>query len=97
MKLDVEKENLSNGVLGLVMALVEIIHKILEHQAIRRMESGRLSDERIERLGQSLMKLEETIMEIESTHGLWESVAKLRKQLDDVVDGSLFDIGKEGL
>ena len=42
-KLEINEKELKQGVLGLVMALVEVIHEALKHQAVRRMEGGSLT------------------------------------------------------
>ena len=54
VKIDLEDENLKGSLLGLVMALLEIVHGILEHQTIRRIEGESLSDDEVERLGNAL-------------------------------------------
>jgi len=89
MKIDLEEENLKGSVLGLVMALLEIIQKMLEHQAIRRMEGQSINDEQIERLGKALLRLRETIDKIKEEQGIADVVNSIHKQLDSLVDGSL--------
>jgi transposase len=64
MTINIDEENLKEGLLGLVVALVEIIEEVLERQAIRRMEGGRLSDEEMERLGDALSELDEALEKI---------------------------------
>ena len=54
----------------LVLTLVEVVRKVLEHQAVRRMDSGTLSPEEIERLGLSLMRLSERMNEMKTAFGL---------------------------
>jgi hypothetical protein len=53
--LDRGKEG-GNGLAQLVLTLVKLIHELLEKQAIRRMEAGRLSEDELERLGRALME-----------------------------------------
>ena len=48
---DIDEKSLKHGVLGLVIALVEIIKDALQLQAVRRMEGGSLTEEEMERLG----------------------------------------------
>ena len=43
MVIDINEDNLKQGLLGLIVALVEIIKEALERQALRRIESGKLS------------------------------------------------------
>jgi hypothetical protein len=54
----------------LVLTLVEVIRKVLEHQAVRRMDSGTLSPEEIERLGLALLRLNERMEELKAAFGL---------------------------
>ena len=43
MVIDIDEKNLKHGVLGLVIALVEIIKDTLKLQAVKRMEGGSLT------------------------------------------------------
>lgn len=86
MTLKIDEKSLKNGVLTLVITLVEVIEEALESQAIRRLEGGELTEEEQERLGQALLELDEAIDQIKADHGLHTSVADLRRGLDDVVD-----------
>jgi hypothetical protein len=54
----------------LVLTLVEVLRKVLEHQAVRRMDSGTLSTEEIERLGLALLRLNERMGELKAAFGL---------------------------
>lgn len=58
------------SVAKLVLALVELLRKLMERQAIRRMEARTLSPEEIEAVGQALMKLEETVHRMARQFGL---------------------------
>ena len=67
---NVEPQDVQKSVVRLVLALVEFLRKLLERQAIRRMESGTLSAEETEKIGQALMKLEETVQQLARQFGL---------------------------
>lgn len=54
----------------LVLTLVEVVRKVLEHQAVRRMDSGTLSPEEVERLGLALLRLSERMDELKTAFGL---------------------------
>jgi len=86
MVIDLDEKDLKQGVLALVIALVEIIKDALKLQAIRRMEGGNLSEEEIERLGEALLDLDTAIEEIKQEQGIAESVKSVRDGLDDLVD-----------
>ena len=89
MVVDIDEKSLKHGVLGLVIALVEIIRDALNLQAIRRMEGGSLTEEEMERLGQALMELDAAIEEIKQEQGIVESVKSVRDSLDEIVDDIL--------
>jgi Gas vesicle protein K len=67
---NVEPQDVQKSVVRLVLALVEFLRKLLERQAIRRMESGTLNAEETEKIGQALMKLEETVHQLARQFGL---------------------------
>jgi hypothetical protein len=89
MVLDIDEKSLKHGVLGLVIALVEVIRDALKLQAMKRMEGGSLTEEEVERLGQALMDLDVAIEEIKEEQGIAESVKSVRDGLDDIVDDVL--------
>lgn len=57
-------DDVRRSVAQLVLALVEFVRRLLERQAIRRMEDETLSSEEIERIGVALMRLEETVVDL---------------------------------
>lgn len=63
-KLALTPENADSGIAKLVLTLVELIRKLVEKQAMRRVDGGLLSDDEIERLGETLMKLEMKMEEL---------------------------------
>ena len=89
MVISLDEKSLKHGVLGLVIALVEIIRDALKLQAMKRMEGGSLTEEEIERLGEALMELDSAIEEIKQEQGIVESVRSVRDGLDEVVDDVL--------
>lgn len=65
-----DPEDVQRSVARLVLALVEFLRKLMERQAIRRMENETLTPEEIEALGLALMRLEETVHELAARFGL---------------------------
>jgi hypothetical protein len=61
-----------SGLARLVLTLIEVLRKVLEHQAVRRMEGGRLSEEEVERLGLALARLNDRMGELKHVFGLSE-------------------------
>ena len=86
MPVDIDEKNLKHGVLGLVVALVEIIKDALKLQALKRVEGGSLTEDEIDRLGEALMDLDAAIEEMKTEQGISESVRSVRDGLDTIVD-----------
>lgn len=60
-RIELDAENAAKGIGQLALAIVNLLHELLERQAIRRMDNGTLSEEQIETLGDCLMKQSEAI------------------------------------
>lgn len=71
-RINVDAQSVEQGLAKLVLTLIEFIRRLLEKQAIRRMEGGDLSPEQIEQLGLALMKLEAKMQELKAQFGLAE-------------------------
>src|SRR5689334_22326729 len=69
-RIDCSSENIEQGLARLVLSLIELLRRLLERQAVRRMEGGSLTDEQVEEMGRALMKLEAKIYEIAAVFGL---------------------------
>jgi hypothetical protein len=69
-RINADPEHVENGLARLVLTVIELLREILEHQAIRRMDGGTLTDEQVERLGLALLKLNERMEELKTTFGL---------------------------
>ena len=69
-RLNTDPENVENGLAKLVLTLIEVLRKVLEHQAVRRMEGGHLSDAEVERLGVALLRLNDRMQDMKGIFGL---------------------------
>ena len=69
-RINATPERVEHGLARLVLALIEVIRKVLEHQAVRRMDGGQLSDAEIERLGLALSRLSEKMDEMKAVFGV---------------------------
>ena len=70
LRWNADKDEVQRSVAQLVLTLVEFVRQLLERQAIRRMNEGTLTDAQTEEIGQALMKLEETVLDIATKFGI---------------------------
>jgi Gas vesicle protein K len=75
----------ASGLLALVITIVELLVETMEKEAIRRMESGVLNPEEIDRLGTQLLAIEDEIEAIKEREGINNDVGKLRTELNDLL------------
>jgi hypothetical protein len=71
-RLSLDPESVKNGLGQLVLALMKLLHELLERQAIRRVDAGVLTEEQIERLGLTLMRQAQEIERLRKEFGLAE-------------------------
>ena len=76
-RIEADPKNVEQGLAKLVLTLVELVRQLLERQAIRRMEAGSLTDIEIERVGETLMKLEAKMQELKGVFGLGDEELNL--------------------
>lgn len=70
-RLDTDPENLERDLVALVLTIVELLRQLMERQAIRRVDGDEeLSEERIERIGLTLLRLDERMAELCDHFGL---------------------------
>jgi hypothetical protein len=69
-RINADPEQVERGLAKLVLTLIELLRKLMERQALHRIERGTLSDDEIERLGTTFMRLEERILELKVVFGL---------------------------
>jgi hypothetical protein len=64
MRIETDPEAVERDLSRLVLTLVELVRQLVERQSIRRMERGDLTEEQVEKLGLTLMRLEEAMGEL---------------------------------
>ena len=70
LRWNADPDDVQRSVAQLVLTLVEFIRQLLERQAIRRMESGTLTDRQTEDIGRALMQLEATVRDLAARFGI---------------------------
>ncbi|MFC6726360.1 gas vesicle protein K [Halobium palmae] len=95
--IDVDGDDAADGLMTLVLAVVDILVDALEREALRRMESDRLTDEEIERLGTQLASIEAEVEQMKEERGIEDEVSRLREDLDRLVDDTVRSAGGEAV
>jgi len=65
-RINADPEQVEKGLAQLVLTLVELLRQLMERQALRRMENGTLTEEQIDRMGETFMKLEQRMDELKA-------------------------------
>jgi hypothetical protein len=65
-----DPENVGQGLIRLVLTLVELLRELLERQALRRIDAGSLTSDEIERLGSTFLRLAEEVDRLKRHFGL---------------------------
>ena len=63
-RLEANKDNVDKGLAQLVLTLIELLRRLMEKQAMNRIENNSLSEQEIEELGLTFMKLDEKMKEL---------------------------------
>jgi len=69
-RLNADPATVEQGLAKLVLSLIELLRRLLEKQALRRIEADSLSDDEIERMGETFLRLECKMDELKATFGL---------------------------
>ncbi|MBI4492866.1 MAG: gas vesicle protein K [Chloroflexi bacterium] len=69
-RINADQARVEQGLAKLVLTLLELIRRLLEKQALRRIEAGSLTEEQIERMGETFLKLEHRMAELKAAFGL---------------------------
>jgi len=67
---DFDPSKIEHGLAKLALTLIELIRRLMERQAVRRMERGTLTDIQLERLGEAFRRLENKMVELKHSFGL---------------------------
>jgi len=65
-RIDLSPEKVEKGLTQLVLSLLELVRQLVEKQAMRRIEGGGLTDEQVEKMGDTLMRLERQMNELKA-------------------------------
>jgi hypothetical protein len=69
-RVEADPERVERGLAQLVLTLIELLRQLMERQALRRIEAGTLTDDEIERMGTTFMRLAQRMEELKREFGL---------------------------
>lgn len=69
-RIEADSETVQRDLAQLVLTVVELVRQLVERQCIRRVDQGDLSDQQVEEIGVTLMRLEEAMEELCERFGL---------------------------
>ena len=69
-RVNADETTLEKDLAKLVLALIDIVRKLMERQAARRVNAGSLSEDEVERLGETFLKLDRRMTELRAVFGL---------------------------
>ena len=69
-RVEADPERVERGLAQLVLTLIELLRQLMERQALRRMEAGTLTEDEVERMGLTFMRLEQRMEELKAEFGL---------------------------
>ena len=59
-----------NDLAKLVLALIELVRQLMERQAARRVNAGSLSEDEVEQMGETFLKLDRRMSELRTAFGV---------------------------
>lgn len=65
-------DNSNQGLAKIVLALVELLRRVMEHEALRRIDGGTHTEKEIEEMGETFMGLDDKMTELREIFGLKE-------------------------
>ncbi|GAA1949251.1 gas vesicle protein K [Amycolatopsis minnesotensis] len=69
-RIDTDRDTVERDLMKLVLTIVELLRQLMERQALRRVEEGDLSEAQEERMGLTLMLLEDRLTELRERYDL---------------------------
>jgi hypothetical protein len=69
-RIALDPETVERGLVQLVLTIVELLRQLMERQAVRRLDAGALTPDETERVGRTLMLLEQRMEELREHFGL---------------------------
>lgn len=71
-RINTDPNTADQGLAKLVLTVVELLRRVMEHEALRRIDGGTLTEQEIEGMGETFLKLENKMAEMREIFGLKE-------------------------
>ncbi|MCX5327067.1 gas vesicle protein K [Streptomyces sp. NPDC055059] len=69
-RVELDPDTVERDLMKLVLTVVELLRQLMERQALRRFDTGDLSEDQEERIGLTLMLLDDRMAELRERYGL---------------------------
>jgi hypothetical protein len=69
-RLDTDRESVERDLMKLILTIIELVRQLMERQALRRLDTGELSEEQEDRIGETLMLLDDRMRELRERYDL---------------------------
>ena len=69
-RIELDQESATRGLVCLVLAIVELLRQLMERQALRRVDVGDIGEEQVEKLGNTLLALDQQMAQLREHFGL---------------------------
>ncbi|WP_239570488.1 gas vesicle protein K [Streptomyces sp. G44] len=69
-RMNLDPDTVERDLVKLVLTIIELLRQLMERQAVRRFDTGDLTEDQEERIGLTLMLLEDRMTELRNRYGL---------------------------
>jgi hypothetical protein len=76
-RVNADEKTVEKDLAKLVLSLIDLVRRLMERQAIRRVDAGSLSEDEVERVGETFLKLDQRMTELSAAFGLRPEDLKL--------------------
>ena len=69
-RINADEKNVEKDLAKLVLSVVDLVRQLMERQAVRRVNAGSLSEDEVERMGETFLRLDKRMTELRTAFGL---------------------------
>lgn len=94
-RIDLDGDDAADGLIALVVAVIELLVETMEREAVRRMAAGQLTDEETERIGARFAAIEDELDRLKADADVERDVEDFRAQLHGLVDDAVSRVAED--